>query len=170
MGLISSCMLACFYLIFMFDDHTITYTANPFMYGRLIDSSIVRSLVRPNARSLHGGGGHHCSLHEDSWYYFNGKPLSSSLCTMVLCDSCRKVFKWGDQFRRDYCPCGGNVITSRRAQSRRRLTAKGCGLNTNIYETRFERRCDCCSDLEILPGLKYLTYDDPGSIQRPIHL
>ena len=54
------------------------------------------------------------------------------------------------------------MITSRRAQSRRRLTAKGRGLDTDVYEKRFERRCDCCGDLEILPGLKYLSYNDPG--------
>ena len=41
-----------------------------------------------------------------SWYYFNGKPVSCSLCTVVSCASCGKVFNWGDQFRRDFCLCG----------------------------------------------------------------
>ena len=96
----------------------------------------------------------------DSWYYFNGRPVSCSLCTVVSCDSCGFAYKWGDQFRLDVCDfCyDGNVITTRRSQSRRRLRAK----RPIVYERMFERRCHCCDDLEILPGLKYLSYDDPG--------
>ena len=78
-------------------------------------------------------------------------------------------YKWGDQFRLDLCDqpdlrgdkmvlCGGKVVTTRRSQSRHRLRAK----RPIVYERMFERRCQCCFDLEILPGLKYLSYDDPG--------
>ena len=79
----------------------------------------------------------------------------------MTCDSCGFEHKWGDQFRLDVCDfCyDGNVITTRRSQSRRRLRAK----RPIVYERMFERRCQCCFDLETLPGLKYLSYDDPGS-------
>jgi hypothetical protein len=115
-----------------------------------------------------------------SWYYFNGKPLSCSLCTVVSCASCNNVFNWGDQFRRDSCPCGGKVIVTCRMGPQRPTVRCPrhyiCGLTVwyqssvcakrvcpgTVFVRQFERRCNCCGDLNVLVGLEYLSYDDPG--------
>ena len=92
-----------------------------------------------------------------SWYYFNGKPLDCSLCTVVACVDCPRVFRWGDQFRREVCPCGGAVEVRRMSNP---------GPQRPVFVRQFERRCSCCGDVETLGGLEYLSYDDPG--QHPI--
>ena len=130
-----------------------------------------------------------------SLYYFNGKAVSCSLCTVVTCASCSQVFNWGDQFRREFCPCGGQVIATRRTGPQRPGPvlvspavvdlATELGLDVSalcpeytvgqsmdpklpgtVFLRQFERRCHCCGDLEILPGLEYLSYDDPGEDLR----
>ena len=93
-----------------------------------------------------------------SCYYFNGKPIDCSLCTAVACVDCARVFPWGDQFRRDVCPCGGMVGVQHTSTP---------DPERQVFVRQFERRCRCCGDVEKLGGLEYLSYDDPGPESGP---
>ena len=113
-----------------------------------------------------------------SWYYFNGKPIDCSLCTLVGCVDCPRVFPWGEQFRRALCPCGGAVEARPRSKPeppeaihivprisefvhhRARLPIPQHV--RPVFERFFERRCCCCGYVDQLEGLVYLSYDDPG--------
>ena len=86
----------------------------------------------------------------NSWFYLNGKPLTCSLCTAPVCVDCSKVFRWGDQFRREACPCGG-------ALEMRRVTAPDVSSTRRVLKMDFERRCGCCGALETLKGLQYVS-------------
>jgi hypothetical protein len=122
-----------------------------------------------------GAGAH---TYGSSWYYFNGQPLSCSLCTVVKCDSCRRVFNWGDQFHRFSCLCGGKVVVTRRGtpspcilQGPQRYECcevphfrimglshwdrlcirpvRCSGSGPVTYVRQFERRCGCCGPCKI---------------------
>ena len=106
-----------------------------------------------------------------SWHFLNGKPLTCSLCTVVTCGSCSRVFNWGDQLRRARCPCGGEVLLSNRIGPQPRIveclehekclqSRQPC--QGTVFVRHFERRCVCCRDMERYLGLEYLSYHDPG--------
>jgi hypothetical protein len=87
----------------------------------------------------------------NSWYYFCGKPVTCSLCTAPACVDCSRVFRWGDQFRREVCSCGGALEMRRVTNPAPRLMAR-CNCCDSWYERgpaggdplcSAELPCDC---------------------------
>ena len=65
-----------------------------------------------------------CCLGVPGYYFNDMKPLTCSLCTAPVCVECSKVFRWGDQFQRKVCSCGGTVEVRRMSDLAPRLECR----------------------------------------------
>ncbi len=109
----------------------------------------------------------------NSWYYFNGKPLSCSLCTVVSCSLCGQAFNWGDQFRRERCTCGGQVIVASRIGPQRPIVrcpdhTQCC--RTDVYYIQGDI-CICSSCGKCMEGVSqdyyFAVHVRPGDVYCP---